>query len=260
MFAATRCALSPNRALRFSIIRSMKRHKAFYDSEFRPMLQSMPRAAFDACHIVKSPVLRNVMYDAESGRVATMDDIIAFTDANEKLAIEGLRAIAHVKQRLDNTNHKSLIDVPYALNVGDTVLHSTFKHEGVVAARLPICFESDTWIMNNLGSLDDDRLKHPWYIVLVGPQMGLPRDFVRYGSQLTHTRMPEGKPIGAHRMLPIFFRDYDPVEQRYVPRFNATGDMAETELAGCRTPRVDDAVEDVEETSVAAPVSASASR
>lgn len=118
------------------------------------------------------------------------------------------------------TEHKSLTDVPYEFNVGDLVIHRDLRQLGVVAARLPVCLESERWVVDNLGSMNDKRMSHPWYLILVAHHAGLPLDFVRYGSQLTHMKMTDAacKPIGFHRLLPLYFQGYDYEEGRYIPR------------------------------------------
>jgi hypothetical protein len=80
---------------------------------------------------------------------------------------------------------------------------------------LPVCLESDEWVMQNLGNLKDERMYHPWYLVLVARHPGLPLDFIRYGSQLTHRRLEEPRSIGFHRHLPLYFNGYDPIRGQY---------------------------------------------
>lgn len=119
-----------------------------------------------------------------------------------------------------STSSNSFFNLPsskYKFEIGDIVQHSELNHIGVVAAKMPICFETDEWIEENLGSANDYRLSHPWYLILVARHDPLPFDFVRYGSQLTHVKGP-CEPIGCHRMLPMFFSGFDSTSGRYIPR------------------------------------------
>lgn len=223
-------------SLRRGLSRQLLKHRDFFDNEFRPMANSLSKPAFDACHIVGSPRVRKALQ--QHATVPAMSELVRSSTADELCAVDALKCIAHVQSRLAMTEHQSLVDVPYSLNVGDVVQHSLFGHIGVVAARLPVCFESDEWVLENLGSLDDRRMRHPWYLVLVSQHVGLPPHFVRFGSQLTHSKIEPQGGIGYHQMLPTFFKGFDRETGRYVPRFDtdSNADLSPIELGGCVHP------------------------
>lgn len=225
--------------MRRSLTRQLLRHAHFFDTQFRPMANGLSKPAFDACHIVHSQRVRRLLQPYPA--MPTLSELVRQTPPDDLTAVEALRGLAHIRERLDATEHKSLVDVPYQLNVGDVVRHSTFDHIGVVAARLPVCFEPDEWVLENLGSLDDKRMYHPWYLVLVSQHMGLPPHFVRFGSQLTHTRVESSIGIGFHNMLPTFFKGFDAATGRYIPRFDtdASRDLSATTVGGCAVPRAE---------------------
>jgi len=226
------------KAFRLGLARQLLKHRDFFDNEFRPMANGLSKPAFDACHIVGSARVRKLLQ--KTPVVPAMDDLVrvAASESDELCAVEALKCITHVKSRIAMTEHASLVDVPYTLNVGDVVQHSLFGHIGVVAARLPVCFESDDWVLKNLGSLDDRRMQHPWYLVLVQQHVGLPPHFVRFGSQLTHTRVEPQGGIGYHQMLPTFFKGFDRETGRYIPRFDSDtdADLTPLQVAGCIPP------------------------
>ena len=199
------------------LMRQLLKHRALYNAELRPLLQGLPKHTYHLCRFFGSTELRTVAMGPNKD-FPPLQEVIRDSRGTSDLALEGLRMLSLLQQRLAVTKHKSLTDVPYELDVGDVVRHTHFGHVGVVAARLPVCLESDEWITNNLGSLSDGRLTHPWYLVLVGCHAGLPIDFVRYGSQLTHKKLDKGRPIGFHRLLPMYFRGYDTAAGRYIPR------------------------------------------
>ena len=229
-------------SLRRELARQLLKHREFFDNEFRPMAQGLSAPAFEACHVVAHPGLRNALLGAGSSSVAggipSMRQLIRQPYVDEVVGVEALKALVHAKSRVEATAHKSLIHVPYSLNVGDVVRHSQFGHLGVIAARLPVCFESDDWVLENLGSLDDRRLQHPWYLVLVSSHMGLPPHFVRFGSQLTHHKVDECQGIGYHNMLPTFFKGFDHAAGRYLPRFetDALAGLSTVPVGGCSPP------------------------
>ena len=104
----------------------------------------------------------------------------------------------------------------FQFEIGDVVSHRHLGHTGVVVAKLPILLESDDWVIEQLGSLDDERLRAPWYIILVEHNHELPPNFVRFGSQLTHKLVARGKPIGFHRYVPRFFKGFDDERRKYI--------------------------------------------
>jgi hemimethylated DNA binding protein len=221
---------------RRQVARELLRHSDFYDNEFRPMANSLSKPAFDACHIITSARLRSLL--SPYCTMPPLRELLRHPEADEKSAVDALKSIQHIRSRLAFTDYNSLSAVPYSLSVGDVVQHSQFGHIGVIAARLPVCFETDDWVLENLGSLEDRRMQHPWYLVLVSQHMGLPPHFVRFGSQLTHVRMQTPTSIGFHQMLPTFFKGYDHLSGRYVPRFDsdALQDLSATAVGGCKLP------------------------
>jgi hemimethylated DNA binding protein len=111
-----------------------------------------------------------------------------------------------------------MLNVTYEFQPGAIVRHSHLRQDGVVAACFPICFESDQWVQDKLGSARDVRLRHPWYIILVETGRDA-ADFVRYGSQLTHEKSPPSvMGISFNRYLPMFFRGFDKHTGMYLPR------------------------------------------
>ncbi len=157
--------------------------------------------------------------DPATGEYRTLEDCIRVASrsgASTSDALATLQRLNLLDARLNQTTHRSLADVPYTLEVGDVVKHNGFGHVGVVAARLPVCLEDDEWIEANLSSQDDLRLRHPWYLILVAHHPGVPMDFIRYGSQLTHEKLSEPHSIGLHRNLPLYFKGYDR-QRGYIP-------------------------------------------
>ena len=179
-----------------------------------------------------------------------MRELIRHAAGDEVVGAEALARLHLLDRRLRMTDHKSLSQVPYQFEVGEIVRHSQLHQVGVIAARLPVCLESDEWMQRNLGSLEDERMRRPWYLILVAHHVNLPMDFVRYGSELTHVReaAPRGilgtttmtaaastssddgssslpfastRPlpppsIGFHRWLPAFFSSFDAASGRYL--------------------------------------------
>jgi hemimethylated DNA binding protein len=145
------------------------------------------------------------------------------------LALEALSQLQLLEKRLQFTYHKTLDEdfVPYTLEVGDVVRHVRLGQIGTVAARFPVCLESNSWVERNLGSQQDTRMRYPWYLILVARHEGIPADFIRYGSQLTHVKVSSPMSIGFHRTLPIYFRGYDTTRGVYIPRFQAEDPVLE---------------------------------
>jgi hemimethylated DNA binding protein len=222
------------RSLQFGLARQLLKRRDIYERELRPHLESIPRDTLSICRFISPPLLSvleqpttpNSATKEESERgvmkVRDLPTLLGSKDMSPATALETIRVLDKLQLRLQRTKYKSATKaVPYKFKVGDVVLHKTLHHIGVIAARFPVCLESDEWILQNIGSLTDPKLAHPWYLVLVAPHEGLPVDFMRYGSQLTHQKLEGAGSIGFHRMLPLFFKDYDPVQRRYVSDFPA---------------------------------------
>jgi hemimethylated DNA binding protein len=206
------------KAASFGLSRQLLRYRALYNGDVRAVLRSMPKHMHNTFNLAGSRELYKLIAGADRS-FPPMEAVMRDPGASPAFALEALRGLQKLEQRLGQTHHKSLVNVPYSLEVGDVVEHCRFGHIGVVAARLPLCMESDEWVVQNMGSTADARLAYPWYLILVARHEGLPIDFVRYGSQLTHTKVPVGRAIGFHRMLPQYFAGFDQAEGRYVPRF-----------------------------------------
>ena len=239
-------------SLQYSITRKLMRHAKFYNEQILPFFQVTPRFAVQAYCLRDDKDLFNAITAATNDnssnntKFLTLQEIIrknssmATTSASTTttsscsttknstttkqitFAMNSLRLLSTWKQRMNATSHATM-NLPtnsqkgYKFEVGDIVQHSELNHIGVVAAKLPICFESEEWINENLGSVGDYRLSHPWYLILVARHDPLPFDFVRYGSELTHVKGPK-EAIGCHRMLPMFFSGFCRKTGRYIAR------------------------------------------
>lgn len=233
--------------LRIGVARRLLHHKQWYNTQLRPLLQSFHPNVLRACRFVPPsllPLLRpngefltmeaalrrsldagpsgaaseGAVQTPRPGRTgsAPVDAGLSAVD----LGLEALGRLEHLRKRLAwlEKTHTDVGDVRYALRVGDVVRHTQLGHVGVVAARLPCCPENDAWIVENLTSVDDERMSHPWYLILVAHHEGIPLDFVRYGSQLTHEKILAGPSIGFHRLLPMYFKGFDADKGVYVPK------------------------------------------
>lgn len=132
--------------------------------------------------------------------------------------LEGLKWISTAERRFSFTRHRNFMHENYKFNVGDVVYQHNLGQVGVVADRIPACFESDDWIRDQLSSTTDIRLKYPWYLILVASHNDLPVDMTRYGSELTHVRPQTKMSIGFHSLLPVYFEGYDEQKGVYIPR------------------------------------------
>jgi len=198
------------------VVRQLFSERTFIDEEFRPFVNRLSVPAVDACRIFPTLGLQSLIAGFVS--LPSFDQLMRSHVGSEQVGLDAIRHLRQIRLRLDNTSYRSLVRVPYKFSVGDVVRHTQFGHVGVIAARLPICFETDVWVTENLGSVDDRRLSHPWYLVLASHHVGLPAHFVRFGSQLTHVRV-DSAGIGFHQMLPTFFKGFDHATGRYIPRF-----------------------------------------
>lgn len=209
------------------LIREILRHKTFYGAQCVPFLQAQNPHTIASC-LGLSPSLARLVMPSSKRPVPSITDAIRAapsllgTKNTLQLGMEALQWLRFVQKRLAVTEHKSLVNVKYAFRVGDIVRHGALGQIGVVAAQLPVCFASDEWLMQNLGSTADLRLEHPWYLILVSNHTGLPRDFSRYGSELTHEKLTFPTSIGMNRNLPLFFSGFDAKKGRYIRRNNPT--------------------------------------
>lgn len=223
-------------ALHSSFARGILRHSKFVSTQLYPFLQS--------CHPSTQHWLLNSMphlrrYLLQSGEptlsrksVSTVSlatpcpsfqplRVLIRTAAQRNdipAAVESLRVLESLSARAAALPHRSLLNVAYKFEVGDVLAHQTLGQLGVVAAKLPTCFESNEWIQNNLGSLNDPRMSAPWYLILVAHHNNVPQDFSRYGSEVTHVKVKKPTSIGLHRFLPLYFCGFDPETGRYIPR------------------------------------------
>jgi hemimethylated DNA binding protein len=205
--------------LHHGICKRILAHKQFYNSSLLPFFETLHPCTLNWI-MASSPslppnLLAGSKFKSLQGAIRSGS---AAGDAASPIGLEAIRWIEHLQRRLDLTQHKSLNKVNYDFNVGDIVAHTQLGHVGVVAAQLPVCFESDDWVAANLGSTTDVRLQHPWYLILVARHDGIPVDFTRYGSQLSHTKLADSGSIGLHRYLPMYFEGFDPVKNVYRPR------------------------------------------
>jgi hypothetical protein len=195
------------------------RHANFVENDLVPYLRELSTHTLDWVTNNAAPIQR--IFRRNSGvSLESFSETVRHFSTTEDLAL-GLQALAWIERihtRARNIPSRSLVECTFALNVGDVVVNKQLGHLGVVAARLPICFESDAWIKEHLGSLQDPRLSAPWYLILVGCHRGVPGDFSRYGSELTHERVNGVKSIGLNRHLPLYFRGFDSKHGRYIPR------------------------------------------
>lgn len=263
---------SSSSSLRHTLARKFLRHADFYNNDVAPFFRATPQFAVQAYCLrdnkeMMNAVTKNIGAD-NSGKGGMREEVLfppmesllrgrnnlftassssVFVDSaaapallgsggpmpHLKTAMDCLRQLQTWKSRMLATTQRRLAGVHYEFEVGDIVQHVELNHIGVVAAKMPICFETDEWIVDNLGSLTDHRLAHPWYLVLVARHDPLPYDFVRYGSQLTHVRVNSNYSIGSdcngnsicsfgsigcHRMLPMFFRGFCSETGRYIAR------------------------------------------
>ena len=219
-----------------SLARQLLLHRGLYDGQCVPFFKTLHPHTLSSC-LGLSPALAKLAMPSVS-QINTMDEAIrTFPSVAQQAAassppvgsspsdaptaapldkiavgVEALQWLEHVNKRLVASHHKSFTEVNYEFEVGDVV------QIGVIAARLPICFASDEWLLQNLGSTTDARLQHPWYLVLVSHHRGLPLDFTRYGSQLTHEKVSVPTSIGLNRNLPMFFKGYDAEKGVYIPK------------------------------------------
>ena len=225
-------------SLQYSITRKLMRNAKFYNEQILPFFQATPRFAVQAYCLRDDKDLIDAVTSSSSSssscnnneekKFLTLQEIIrkqhiinknSNNNNNIPFAMNALRLLSTWKQRMNATSHATM-NLPsnkYKFEVGDIVQHSELNHLGVVAAKMPICFETEDWINENLGSVHDYRLSHPWYLILVARHDPLPFDFVRYGSELTHVKGPR-EAIGCHRMLPMFFSGFCKKSGRYVAR------------------------------------------
>lgn len=202
------------------IARELLRHKVFYDREVVPFFKAQNPLTISSC-VGLSPALSTVVMPSVK-KINTMKEAIRSVpvDMPNKLQVgmDALQWLRFVEKRLEATHHKSLTSVKFQFEVGDVVRHKALGQIGVVAAQLPLCFASDSWLVQNLGSTDDVRLAHPWYLILVSHHVGLPVDFSRYGSELTHEKVATPTSIGINRNLPLFFSGFDSEKGVYIRR------------------------------------------
>lgn len=132
--------------------------------------------------------------------------------------LEGLKWLDNAQRRLENSRLGTFLHKNYEFEIGDVVYQKQLGQVGVVADRLPVCFESDEWVQEQLESAQEVRLKHPWYLILVASHRDLPVDMTRYGSALSHTRATTKMSIGFHSLLPVYFEGYDAKRGVYIPR------------------------------------------
>lgn len=132
--------------------------------------------------------------------------------------LEGLKWLDNAQRRLENSRLGTFLHKNYEFEIGDVVYQKQLGQVGVVADRLPVCFESDEWVEEQLESTQEVRLKHPWYLILVASHRDLPVDMTRYGSALSHTRASTKMSIGFHSLLPVYFEGYDAKRGVYIPR------------------------------------------
>lgn len=204
--------------LHHGICKRLLAHKHFYNANAVPFFKTLHPCTLS--WIMSShPHLPQHLYRGNTFQ--TLEGAVRSGSAvadGAPLGLEALRWLEHVQRRVDQTQHKSLVNVKYDFNVGDIVAHSQLGHVGVVAAQLPVCFESDDWVTSNLGSASDVRLQYPWYLILVARHEGVPLDFTRYGSQLSHTKLADSGSIGLHRYLPMYFESFDAAKSTYRAR------------------------------------------
>lgn len=148
-----------------------------------------------------------------------------------RLLIDGLKWITNAQKRLEASRLRSFTHQNYEFEVGDVVYQQHLGQVGVVADRLPVCFESDEWITEQLSSTSDTRLRHPWYFILVASHRDLPVDMTRYGSSLSHVKVTKKMSIGFHSLLPIYFERYDHTTGKYIPRKDGKALFARRQLA-----------------------------
>ncbi|CUG91517.1 Hypothetical protein, putative [Bodo saltans] len=202
-------------SLQFTCLRRTFRYGRFVQEDLVPFFQSLHPQTRDWI-TSNAPIIKT--FAKESLSLPYPAAVRQFTQLDcPSTGIQALSWVERVHSRTHNTAPRSLKRNDYTFNIGDVVVNRQLGHLGVVAAKLPICFESDDWIREHLGSLSDHRLVAPWYLILVGHHRGVPTDFSRYGSELTHERVSGVKSIGLNRHLPSYFRGFDPVSGRYVP-------------------------------------------
>jgi hemimethylated DNA binding protein len=205
-------------SLQFTCFRRSFRYERFVQEDLVPFFHSLHPQTFEwitsSAPTIKSAFRR----EGEISQLpfATAVRLLSQRDS-PSVRIQTLSWVERVHARVQNTSSRTLVRCNYSFDIGDVVVNRQLGHLGVVAAKLPICFESDDWIREHLGSLNDHRLIAPWYLILVGHHRGVPVDFSRYGSELTHERVSGVKSIGLNRHLSSYFRGFDPVAGRYIP-------------------------------------------
>lgn len=206
-------------SLQFSCFRRSFKQAQFVQSDLVPFLDSINNHTF---HWITNgaPQLRRIFGPDSSIPFENFPDALRHFASCGDLALgfHALSWVEHVHARVSRLPGGSLANCSFAFDVGDVVVNKQLGQLGVVAARLPVCFESDLWVEEHLGTVCDRRLSAPWYLILVGHHRGVPCDFSRYGSELTHERVSGVKSIGLNRHLPLYFRGFDCSTGRYVQR------------------------------------------
>lgn len=138
------------------------------------------------------------------------------------VGLAALNWLHNARVRSAASRNGTLVHQNYKFEVGQVVVHKTLGQLGVVADRLPICFETNDWIEAQLGSCNDHRMSEPWYLILVARHDTHPATsaMTRYGSEVSHELFEEKGSIGVHPLLPNFFKGFDTTTGRYIPRTN----------------------------------------
>lgn len=205
-------------SLQFSCLRRTFRYSRFVHEELAPFLGGLRPHTFSWVTSGSPHIFRTFSQQQLRSSSTSFSAIVRYFAQQNTLAdgIQVLLWVERVYSRVQLLPSHSLISCTYEFDVGEVVVNRQLGHLGVVAARLPICFESDDWIIEHLGSLNDYRMVAPWYLLLLGHHRGVPLDFSRYGSELTHVRVSGVKSIGLNRHLPSYFQRFDSDSGRYI--------------------------------------------
>eukprot|EP00758_Cryptobia_borreli_P000994 Tbor_TRINITY_DN1843_c0_g1::TRINITY_DN1843_c0_g1_i1::g.23071::m.23071 len=216
-------------AFHYRITREFLTYDKFYKNECFPLFQSLNPFTLKWIMTCVDPNLSQCITRDNGSIYSSIRDVIHDTQKQNSFdsspCFSALKWLRLAEARAKNSNLVTLNHSEYAFQVGDIVSHRYLGQVGVVADRLPVCFESDEWVRNQLGSVHDIRMVHPWYLILVARHKEVPPAFTRYGSELSHVKCPKMS-IGLHPLLPIYFKGYDNEKGVYIPRVNHQMNMS----------------------------------
>ena len=190
-----------------ALFRALKRKQLRMSSDMEHLLQ--PKYVTTLCHQLPDDMqdlfIRSAIAIAGAAtphaRAAALSrclrDEVRATAAPE-VGFAALKALNWMDNRLHLRNSTAegggacpLDDVPFALEIGDVVVHRNHGHVGVIAERFAVTLMPDAWVMQNLGSMDSPMLQ----VCASGPQRGKGRGGGLWG---------QGSGGGVRQINPLF--------------------------------------------------------